>query len=195
MHANLTKPTNRAAVLVDLYASETAGHGHLVTNDKEFGKSSTITFDSFGSFQFTQGPVDIGREIDRKGITWSAENGSSVIGQGGYGLSSNGSWFGTFTGTNSSDSAMTFDFGGLLLRAVGGFVNYAPGNGFDATMQTLDSKGNILGTFDLEKLAPIFTPGATNEGAFRGIVDEVADIAALRVFGDFFVLDNLTGSR
>jgi hypothetical protein len=117
-----------------------------------------------------------------------------VIGQGGYGLSSNGQWNGSFTGTNSSDSAMTFDFGGLLLRAVGGFVNYAPGNGFDATMQTLDAKGNVLGTFDLEKLAPIFTSGL-NEGAFRGIVDQVADIAALRVFGDFFVLDNLTGSR
>jgi hypothetical protein len=71
------------------------------------------TFHPFsGGFTFTSGPVQIGGEVGED-ITWSTTYGSLVIGNGLYGLASNGIWESArdgYTGLNIGNGDMVFKF-------------------------------------------------------------------------------------
>ena len=119
--------------------------------------------------------------------------GSSGVfyGTGTYGLSTNGCWgcSGSFSyvSTNSMTASITFDLGGLF-GFVGGFMNYAPGSGSDATITALAADGTtVLDSYDLVSAAPISTPGGYNAGAFRGISDSTDDIRFFRLSGDYIL--------
>lgn len=169
----------------------------LVTNPASLGSSTVIDFSQFsGSFQFTTGPVQIGGVVGSD-VTWESTYGSSVIGDGGYGLGSNGIWNSGrngYTGTNSDTAAMTYRFLDGPVAGVGGFVNYtvAPDGPSDAIISVLDSNDVVLESYNISVLAPIVTPFAVNDGAFRGILRNSADIYALRLSDKFSVLDDLT---
>jgi len=176
------------------------------------GPSQTVDFSQFAgvfdcsgaligpnSFCFTTGPVQIGVLVFED-IDWSSTSSGSVIGNADYGLGSNGEWdsgrdgyVGTNTGANTV--VMRFDFNDGAVCAVGGFVNYSPGVGDPFTITALDNGNAVLETFDVSTNAPITTPGATNDGAFRGIVRASNDIAAIELTGEFDVLDDLKFSR
>ena len=156
-----------------------------------------IDFSQFsGSFTNTSGPVQIGGLVGEE-IAWSSSDSISVIGNGNYGLLSNGSWnqgrsgyVGGFVGTT-----MRFTFNDGPVASVGGFVNYAPAGSCCLTIVALANDNTVLESIDVGVLAPISSPGGINEGGFRGIVRPRADIAAFEVTGRFAVLDNLTFSR
>jgi hypothetical protein len=144
-----------------------------------------------GAYNFTFGP-----EVLPGGITFTAAPGNggnsgqgSVIGQGGYGLASNGSFGGdaVYIGVDSATGYAELSFSSLI-SSFGGFWNYAPGVGDAPVISAFGALGNLLGAFDLSVLAPISTPGGFNEFAFRGIVSDSADIAKIRFGGSYILL-------
>ena len=156
--------------------------------------SKTVDFSQFsGGFTFTAGPVQIG-DLVGEDITWSSTSSASVIGDGPFDLALNGFWTAArngYVGNGLDTSSMRFDFNSGTVSAVGGFVNYSPADATSFTITALDSNDNVLETFDVDADAPITTPDAPNDGAFRGIKRVTSDISAITLLGQFNVLDDL----
>jgi len=153
-------------------------------------------------FCFTDGPIQVG-DLVFEDIIWSSTSANSVIGNGFYGLSGgddNGNWTPARNGyvginTGSDTVIMRFDFNDGAVCAVGGFVNYARGDGDPFVMKALDNGNAVLESFDVSNDAPIITPGASDDGAFRGFVRASNDIASIELTGEFDVLDDLKFAR
>jgi len=114
-----------------------------------------------------------------------------------FGLASNGSWnssIGSYVGGNPPSYELVFHFSGNV-SGVGGFFNYAPGSVPAPIITALNSQGQTLESYNIDDLAPISTPGATNAGAFRGILRNQADIAAFAMSGSSIVMDDLRFTR
>jgi hypothetical protein len=176
-----------------LYAN--SANAVLVTNPASLGSSTVIDFSQFDSFLFTAGPVQIGSLVGSD-VRWESTSGNSVLGDGGYGLGSNGFWDAGrdgFSGTNSDTAVMTYRFLDGPVAGVGGFVNYtiAPDGPSNAIISVLDANDVVLESYNIVALAPISTPSALNDGAFRGILRNSADIHAFRLSNKFSVLDDL----
>ena len=155
---------------------------------------TVIDFSQFGVFSFTPGPVQVGGLVGAD-VKWSSTYALSVIGNGGYGLSSNGFWDSGrngYVGLNSPSGSMSFTFANPV-SFVGAFMNYAPGNG-TPIISIYDSANNLIETANLSILAPISTLGAQNAGAFRGFTIGSASIARFELSGGFDVADDLTFS-
>lgn len=187
-----------------------------VTQDTDIPEpSKTVDFSQFtgileadcpgfisGGFCFTAGPIQVG-DLVFEDIAWSSTDALSVIGNGDYGIPLNGFWDSGrngYVGTNSgSDTVvMRFDFNDGPVCAVGGFVNYArdfsdPLDPF--IIKALDNGNVVLEVFDVSNNAPINTPAAVNDGAFRGIVRASNEIAAIELSGELGILDDLKFSR
>ncbi|HEX4154291.1 MAG TPA: PEP-CTERM sorting domain-containing protein [Acidobacteriaceae bacterium] len=158
----------------------------LLTSDPGTGTTTTFTYAGYGSNYYAAPTVLYGFSV----------SGSSyfINGDIDVGLGSNGTWVNTpFLGpTVYTDSSMTIDLGGAY-SFVGGFMDYDPGAGDDATITALGLDGTtVIGTYDLETLAPIGgSPGLINGGAFRGIESSSDDIGYLEVSGDYIVMSSL----
>jgi hypothetical protein len=152
----------------------------LVTLDPGTGTTTTFT----GTPYLGAGPVVV------NGISWT---GSPQVysGFGPYGFSSNGSWnWGMVAMATNSSSSITASLGAGY-SFVGGFMNYAPGSGFDATIQALAVDGlTVLETYNLTTQAPIVVNG-TNAGAFRGIQRAQNDIYYFRLSGAYIAVHTL----
>lgn len=173
----------------------------LVTSEAAMpAPTVVIDFSEFASGGCSQGPgpLQIGTSVGED-IVWTGAD-SSCLFNGAYALGGNGSWtsgrdgFGALNA--ASGEAMTYRFNDGPVAAVGGFINYSPDLlGGIARIQVLDATDAVIESYDLETFAPISTPGATDAGAFRGIVRPTADIAAFRVLDQFIAVDNLRFSR
>lgn len=145
-----------------------------------------------GNYNFTFGPEIVG------GYTFTAAPGGggnsgkgSVVGQGGYGLGSNGSFGGdaVYIGVDSRTGYDNLMLNSGPVSQLGFYMNYCPNcGGDDPTISALDSSGNPFESFDLATLAPISTPGGMNVFAFRGIADASADIYGLRFGGNYILV-------
>jgi hypothetical protein len=128
----------------------------------------------------------------------------SVLGTTPYGLGQNGSWDSPFVFAALNVDAfggdgytMTFTLAHPV-RAVGAYMNYIIPNAGDPSVgpvliTALDSSNNVLeqdriddGTND------ITTPGGFNAGAWRGILLNSPDIAAIQFTNAGIILTNLT---
>ncbi len=137
------------------------------------------------------------------GFNIFAPSGSDVwYGDSSFGLLDNGSWDGfAWVGgyCYSGACTATVDLGGLYSQ-VGGFMNYAVsgglpyrGSGGDPIITALASDGvTVLESYNLFTAAPILTPGALNDGAFRGISRSSADIAYLTLSGSYLIAHDIT---
>jgi hypothetical protein len=171
-------------LLVSFLACASFSWAGLITTDP--GTGVTTTFTTTGNQGFNDpGPV----VLNGFSVTGSPQ---VTYGNVGYGLAANGSWSGfSWVATNNGTGSITFNLGGSFGLA-GGFLNYAPANGNDATIEALAANGTtVLETYDLVTLAPISTPGGLNAGAFRGISRVTNDIAFLRLSGDFILTHTL----
>lgn len=178
----------------------TGASATLVTDSSSFPPSSlVIDFSQFtGANQYagTNGPVQVGGLVGADVIFTSA-NDAGYLYDDTWGLGANGNWTSARDGYAGVDSfngnVMIFTFA-TPVADVGAFINY--GAGFGSVMIEALGAGNIvLESYDLTSAAPISTPGATDGGAFRGIVRLSADIVALRINSAAFpVIDNLTFS-
>jgi len=155
----------------------------LLTTDP--GTGTTTTFSTSGNNGFgNPGPVVV------DGVTLTG-NPQVTWGDAGYGLTGNGQWSNFhWVATNNPAGTVTFDLGGLF-GLVGGFMNYSPGAGSPPTIEALAGDMTVLEAYDLAALAPISTPGGTNQGAFRGIERSQEDIAFLRMGGSFILTHTL----
>jgi len=156
----------------------------LITSDP--GTGVTTTFTTTGNQGFGDpGPV----VLNGFTVTGSPQ---VTYGNVNYGLGANGSWSSfSWVATNNGSGSITFNLGGSF-GLVGAFLNYAPNNGSDATIEALAANGTtVLESYDLVTLAPISTPGGVNAGAFRGISRVTNDIAFLRLSGDFILTHTL----
>jgi hypothetical protein len=172
----------------------------LITSAAEVpGPATVIDFSQFTTLVFTAGPVQIGGLVGED-VVWTATNPGAGIGTRGfpgYGLGANGFWNvgrGGFTGLNAGIGTMTYTFNSGPVSDVGALLNYVPG-GSDVIIAALDAGGNVLESYNISALAPISTPGQTNQGGFRGIVRADADIARFTVSNATVALDDLTFSR
>ncbi|GLC28305.1 PEP-CTERM sorting domain-containing protein [Roseisolibacter agri] len=97
----------------------------------------------------------------------------------------------------ASGGALRVTFG-TPVAGVGAVLNYTPPCLYGTpvppgpSIRLLGAAGEVLGTYNLEALAPITTPAAVNAGAFRGAIRPGGDIyAAEFASGTFLVLDDL----
>jgi hypothetical protein len=179
-----------AGLMVGLFVGS-AQAGTLLTSDVGYtGPGLNLTAQANGQYNFTFGPVAL-----PGGMTFTAAPGNggnsgrgSVLGQGSYGLLSNGNFGGSavYAGVDSATGNMTFTLAAPV-REFGFFMNYAPGIGNNATISALDQLGNIIDSFDLTLLAPISTPGGFNQFQFRGIDEGTASIWALQMGGNYIL--------
>ncbi|HET6971712.1 MAG TPA: PEPxxWA-CTERM sorting domain-containing protein [Phenylobacterium sp.] len=144
-----------------------------------------------GSYNFTFGPLSLPGGITFTGAPGGGGNSGngSVVGQGTYGLGTNGS-FGGAAVYIGVDSATGYDDLRLAsaVNTIGFFFNYCPNcGGNDATISTLDAGGNVVASFDLQSLAPISTPGGVNQFEFRGVASTATDIYGLRIGGNYIL--------
>jgi MYXO-CTERM domain-containing protein len=110
----------------------------------------------------------------------------------GWGIGSNGSWPTlSLIGDNSTTTAITIDLGGLYSSVVG-FMNYSPTDGTPVIAAIAADGTTVLESYDIAALAPISTPGGTDQGAYRGIVRPTADIRYFRFGGAFTAFHDLT---
>lgn len=179
------------AAVAALSIAGAADAGTLISSDASYtGPDLNLTGYDNGSYNFTFGPLTLGD------FTFTAAPGSggnsgsgSVVGQGSYGLGTNGSFGGNavYIGVDSATGYAQL-LGTVGLSQLGFFFNYAPNNGVDnATISTLNAAGDVMESFDLETLAPISTPGGFNEFQFRGVVSDNADIYGLRFGGNYIL--------
>lgn len=183
------------AALVFTGASQAA----LVTTSAGFGASSVIDF-SDQAQQFTSGPVQVGN-LAGKDVVFTAAAPGAGFSYNGYGLLDNGTWGGSYAFINNGAGAsITFTFNDGPVANVGGFVNYCVSGGQVGCgsgaflIEALDASSNVLESYDINAVAAIATPGASNGGDFRGISRAVADIYAFRLVGGVGVIDDLTFS-
>jgi hypothetical protein len=98
-------------------------------------------------------------------------------------------------------ASVEFEFAGGPVSAVGALMNYSIDSpntipeGGETMIAAVNADGEILDVFNIPQLAPISTLRQLDAGEFRGIVRNSNDIAAVRFFNSFLVLDDLTFGR
>ena len=194
--------------MIVIFANADASYAILVDSEINFPTSKeVIDFSQFsGSNTYGPGPIQVGQLVNED-ITWSANNsGSLIVGNPltQYGFVANGVWKNgkTFAGVNGQPDnviySMRFDFNDGPVSFVGGFLNYVPNGGSrftEARITALGRLGNTLETYDLITDAPISTPSAINDGAFRGIERSDNDIYAFELKNSVLAIDDFTFSR
>lgn len=175
-----------ASVLVPVLLG-TAAHAALVTDSSSLiGTTTVISFSGVTGAGVTD-PVDLGSGVELTGTV-----GGIYFNWNGWGLNGNGTWNtgrDGYAGINDP-GVMRFTFDEPM-SAVGALMNYA--SSFpDCTISVLGSSGQVLESYNLGVSAPISTPGGTNDGAFRGILRDQADIYEYRLSTGYPVVDNLT---
>lgn len=174
----------------------TAQASALITSHVRYtGPSLDLTAYTNGNYNFTFGP-----EYLPNGITFTASPGGgsypyggnsglgSVLGQGSYGLGSNGNFGGNavYAGLDSGTGNMTFSLSSPVSK-FGLYLNYAPNLGNSPVIETLNKSGNIISSYDLSRNAPVLTPNGFNQFVFRGI-DEKSDVIwGFRLAGSYLL--------
>ncbi len=161
-----------AAAAVVAVLSASAGASLITSPIGYTGPALDLSAYATGAYNYTFGPSAI-----PGGITFTAApdgGGStgegSVLGQGMYGLGTNG-LIGdepVYAGLNSDGGYAQFTFA-TPISSFGAYFNYAPESGTPATISVLDADNNVLETWDLTVAAPISTPDGYNQFMFRGI--------------------------
>jgi hypothetical protein len=177
------------AMLLSLALSTGTAFSSTVLLTSDPGTGTTTTFTDTGNNGFgNPGPVS----LDGFSVTG---NPQVTWGNAGYTIGNNGFWNQSWIATNDGIGSITFNLGGAY-SLVGGLMNYCPdpgcGSNANATITALGLDGvTVIGTYDLETMAAINTPGATNGDAFRGIESSSADIGYLELSGDFILAHSL----
>tara|TARA_R110002153_G_scaffold75336_6_gene194969 strand:+ start:386 stop:1075 length:690 start_codon:yes stop_codon:yes gene_type:complete len=195
----MTLKNLRASLVTTLFVASGLANAALITSDVGYdGPNIDLAAYENGSYNFTFGPESL-----PGGITFTAAPGSggnsglgSVIGQGSYGLSTNGSfggdavYIGVDSGTGYAD--LTFD---TEVSFFGAYFNYAPGSGDVPTLFALDDLDNVIESYDISSLAPISTPGGFNEFEFRGIDLGNSTMKTFRFGGSYILLAGSSDGR
>ena len=182
-----------------LFLQTNFAYSALVTSVGELRTPNSII--DFSQFEVVTGIPDlpsslqvgdlVGEDIQLSG------SGSIQINNGVWGLNTNGTW-------NSTDEAFArtsdygvqyYQFNDGLVSGVGAFMNYTPGVSSNIFIRVLGEDLSMLEQYNITTVAPISTPGGTNDGGFRGIQRSTADIAGFSVEGSYFYIEDVTFTR
>jgi hypothetical protein len=172
-----------------LSISAGAAQAALILTDAAYtGPDLDLSGYDNGAYNFTFGPVTVGEFTFTRTNTTTNSGDGAVVGQGSYGLASNGQFGGSavYIGLDGP-GGFGFLTGATAYRQMGFFFNYAPGSGDAPTIAALDIGGNVLESYDLSTAAPISTPGGLNQFQFRGISRDQADIYGFRFGGSYLL--------
>jgi hypothetical protein len=164
--------------------------GALITTAPATG--TTVTFPG-GGFNCVDGPSS----ATVAGFSLVADGGACYNHDEYFGFGENGRWDGLgLVGDNSGSTTITIDLGDLY-SSVGGFMNYCPNNNcgdLPPFITALAADGTtVLETYVISTFAPIDTPStSTNEGAFRGISRDTADIRFFAFGGSYSAFHDIT---
>jgi hypothetical protein len=165
-----------------------------------------------GGFVYTTGPTEVGNGTYSVTFTSTLPldpfNQGSVLGGIFYDLGNNGSW-----GSDTNFAGLNFDDLGndpytmrftlqTAVSAVGAFMNYRIPTDQDiffgvsygpVMIRALDSIGNTLEQYRIDDgTNDIITPGASDAGAWRGILRNSPDIAAIEFSNAGVILRDIT---
>lgn len=149
-----------------------------------------------GDYCFTFGPKQVGANgfdiTFRSFVTNTNNPAGSAIGNGSYGLNTNGTWDNLwFASTDGNTGFIRFSFSAPV-RRFGGIMNYATPVGADRpTIRALGQTGDVLAEYDLATLAPISTPNGVNAGAFRGIEFATNEIWSLELGNSYLLIQDM----
>lgn len=167
-----------------------ASHAALITSFAGYtGPGLDLTAYATGSYNFTFGPRPIPGGITFTSNVVNSNSGQgSVLGQGDYGLGSNGSFGGdaVYAGLDGPSGYMSFTFD-TSVSSFGAFLNYFPDTRVAQVIGAYDDNGMLLEEWDLTVFAPISTPGALNDFAFRGIELMTPSIKEFRLSGSYIL--------
>jgi hypothetical protein len=185
----MRKALMASVVALSLGLTSPSLRANLLTTDP--GTGTTTTFTATGAHSSTSVVLLNGFTVTGTSQFW--------YGDFATGLGMNGSWgyccgsrvsFSWVSPESEGAESITIDLGGLF-GFVGGFMNYEVSTVFahsDATITALAADGTtVLDTYDLESEAPISTPNALNDGAFRGISVPTDDIRFFRLSGHYIL--------
>jgi|LakMenEpi12Oct12_1017442.scaffolds.fasta_scaffold01305_2 hypothetical protein len=183
-----------AALAAVVATSAAPAQAILVSDTSGFGNPIvTSNYNPIPNDTFSPGPLlfetSNGDLVEFTSTNTTAQGGSVINYSGGYGFDSNGLWDSglSMAGLNAPAGYMDFKFLGNPVSAVGGFLNYAPGNFDDMYISALDINGNILESYDLS-----FSTSGFNSGASFYIQRNSFDIATFRVGDSYAGIANFT---
>lgn len=186
----MSKKFALAALAAASLLCSAASHAALVTSFAAYtGPGLDLSAYATGSYNFTFGPKSIPGGITFTSNVVNSNSGlGSVLGQGGYGLGSNGSFDlpAVYAGLDGPSGYMSFTFDAPV-AAFGAFLNYFPNNQASQKIGAYDSLGALLEEWELTTVAPISTPGGVNAFAFRGIDLGTAVIKEFRLTGQYIL--------
>jgi hypothetical protein len=190
------------AILAGMHLSHSVSAGIVTDAAALLPPTRVATFNEYAGmlvFITPNNPRQVGASAGEN-IIASSDSLTTFVGQPEpFQLGTNGVWnavtMGPYVGGVAGIFELTFTFNNGPVSGVGAFMNYSPGSGPPPAITALSSIGTVLESYDLEAVAPIVTPGATNGGMFRGIVRWTADIGGFRVSNSFLVLDDLRFTR
>ena len=185
-----------ACVIAMLAAS--SAQAALITSATDIQQSYVVVdFSQFNSDTYlTATPVQVGSLVQSDVTAIGVGPFQRILVSIDFTIGGNGQWTTArdgYVSSNSGGGSITFSFNNGPVSTVGGLMNYALYTE-PVLIQALDSGGAVLESYDVDAVAPISTPGGTDEGAFRGIARASADISAFRFTGVFTLLDDLTFS-
>jgi hypothetical protein len=182
-----------AALAAVVATSAAPAQAILVSDTSGFGNPIvTSNYNPIPNDTFSPGPLlfdtSNGDLVEFTSTNTTAQGGSVINYSGFYGFDLNGFWNGlSMAGLNAPVGYMDFKFLGNPVSAVGGFLNYAPGNFDDMYISALDINGNILESYDLS-----FSTSGDNSGASFYIQRNSFDIATFRVGDSYAGIANFT---
>lgn len=161
------------------------------------GPALTFLASQNADYIYTNGPTLLGGLIS---FTSTTDFGGSSIGHGNvatdayYGLADNGRAQNVVTigleGGDFATSFMTLTFD-TPVQSFGALMNYARFSDGkvhpDPVISAYDSANMLIASYDLATLAPIVTPGATDQFAFRGIQSSGSLIKSFRLEGSAII--------
>jgi hypothetical protein len=178
-----------AALAAVVATSAAPAQAILVSDTSGFGNPIvTSNYNPIPNNSFSLGPLLF---VTSNGdlVEFTSTFSFSLINYSGfYGFASNGQWNGlSMAGLNTDVGYMDFKFLGNPVSAVGGFLNYSPGDFDDMYISALDMNGNILESYDLS-----FSTTGINSGASFYIQRNSFDIATFRVGDSYAGIANFT---
>ena len=187
------------AAAVFAAASFTANAMPITVDSGLNGTISLIDFSQFSNGSGISGPEQIGGLVgeDVTAMTTTGANDLWLY-NSNWALAENGDWDSGrdgFLGIFPSGGPVRIDFNDGNISGFGLFMNTCPSCGGPVTLSAFDITGALLEIFDITATADISTPGALNDGAFRGIQLGANDIAYIELFGDTAVFDDLQFAR
>ena len=186
-------------IFICLFVSLFVGTANAALITNTAGLAGTSTLVDFSQFTAGNQKNGVGTSEQIGGLVGEDIQAQSIgsndlwLYDSGWGLAANGNWDSGrngFLGIFPGNGPVRIDFNSGDISGFGFFMNIVPGFG-TVSLSAFDTNGTLLELFDVTATANISTPGALNDGGFRGIQLAGSNISYIELVGDTAVFDDL----